>query len=67
MNKKTIISIMLLCGMPVFSFAEEPKLLPPATAAPSFSLPTINGERVSAQLIAGKRCRNRIRIKSVRR
>ncbi len=54
MNKETIVSIMLLCGMPVFSFAEEPKLLPPGTAAPSFSLPTINGERVSLSVYCGQ-------------
>ncbi len=35
-------------------FAEAPKLLPPGTAAPSFSLPTLSGDRIALSAYCGK-------------
>lgn len=54
MNDKTIKSLIFACGLGFFSFAEEVKLLPPGSTAPSFSLPTITGDRVSLSVYCGQ-------------
>ena len=54
---KTAISVLVVLSMVVLSFAQKPpesKLLAPGTPAPSFSLPTLSGERVSLSIYCGE-------------
>ena len=54
MNKKFIVGILLVCCSVISASAEEPKLIPPGTLAPTFSLPTIAGDRVSLSVYCGQ-------------
>ena len=54
MNKKFIVGILLVCCSVISASAEEPKLLAPGTLAPTFSLPTIAGDRVSLSVYCGQ-------------
>jgi cytochrome c biogenesis protein CcmG, thiol:disulfide interchange protein DsbE len=50
-------SIILVVSLAMFVFAQKPsesKLLVPGTAAPSFSLPTLSGDRMSLSIYCGE-------------
>lgn len=54
---KPVKSILVVISLAVFSFAQKPqesKLLAPGTPAPSFSLPTVSGDRVSLSIYCGE-------------